>query len=796
MPVVVAAVSREGRRITLSGVRVPFARGTLAGEVLVEVATFGLPRSGGAPGLERASARVTMTSPEGAVEMDVAVEREHGLAPDLGWCGAARAVGRVRSGDVALPIELRARLLLDEDRVWVHDLEGRAPGVALRGDASSARGGGELRGRAAGTLRPAALLAALGAPRVTCPASDAELSVALSLTGSVAEPACELRARAETVALPLGRPRFVPPSRLEQVDADVTLGPRGLVARARARAGEGVVEAVLTETADASVSVTRWPLRFFDGAWPLSPSVAASLERVLATGTLEGRLVRSGGTGVAFDLEVDLSAPPPLRAIVPGECRGRVAARGRVTGPAAVELRITSPGARVGIGPEASLDVDAVDAVARVVLEGDRQLTVSIAPATVTALGGRLELEAELRLRLGGALTGEVRAHVEDLDATALELASGVGRSALRLARAPSSDRATRPRGTAWLPATVRVSGDARVVLPATVHAELRARTGGSDVHAVARVADGRALEARLSGQLAISEAIDLGFFDGGTHPERDGDVELALRLAGTLASPGLSGGLRAAKLRFGPHVLFEEVEALVSARDGVAVWGEARARLAGGRVSLVALVDRAGDLGGMRAHVEVVDVDLEVLSAGEARGRLELEVALEQHGPDDAPLHGDGVVVVRGGAAPGIVRRLEDRLPAGLAARNAAASGELSARLSLDPLSVRLLGLALPLPDAWIGGDVRVDFAGALEAHLDVHARGLVAVPVRLRAAAGGLAPTLDVDVVAAALVGAATARASRASPPRRPVRHEAVAKAVASIDWAELARRARGST
>ena len=832
----VSSVTREGARVTASGVRVPFAAGPISGEVTVE-ATVDLAAAASRAswaGLERVSAELVASVAGGRIELAVALASDASRTPGVVWSGGLEASGRLVFGARALPLTIEARLLVDDDRVYLQGLGLRGPGVVLRGDASVAREGLGLRGRATGAITPATLLDAIGAPSLVVPTADGALAVNLQLEGTLPHPRVALAATGSSLAFTLGRPRWVPPSRVEDIDVRATLEQGVLAAFARGRAGGGTFEAELREELGVSpptsrrarVAVSRWPARFAFGVLPSVGAVAEAIESALADATFDAALALRGAVssfelelrsaavravvpnvelrrfdpaGVAFQLEVDLAALTATGVLAHG-ASGLLVASGRVVERWDVEVRITSDDARAALPQGAAFDLEALDASARIAIAPDGRASVSVGPAVARVLGGLVGLEAEVRFARGHALAGELRARLDDLDARAVELAATLGSGGrARILGAPEGTCATRPRGTAWLPRGLRLSGDLRALASGQLDARIQARSPASDVVARARAGEGRELDVHLEGRLAAADAIDLGLFDGGTLPDREGHIDLALRLAGPPADLTLSGDLHAPTLGFGPRVQLEDVHALVSARGGVAVWGEVRARLAGGRVTAVALVDRDGGLGGMRAHVVLADVDVRRLSEGLAHGVLSAELALEQHGPDDAPLLGVGVLVVRDARSPTLAQRVAGRVPEGLATRNAVAAGELTSRLSLDGASLRLLDLGLPLVDAWIGGDVRLGLEGALEAHLEVHARGLVAVPVRLRGALDDLAPELEVDVVSAALVGAATARA-RASRPLRPhvppARHGGLAAAAAAIAWASLSRRARGQT
>jgi hypothetical protein len=559
------------------------------------------------------------------------------------------------------------------------------------------------------------------------------------------------------------------------------------------------------------VELARWPARWIEAVRALVAPRTPSLADTLAGGTLDG----------TASLGADEASPWRGAVTITTRASGVLRVDGRLVAPNALELRATSPRLALALDGNAgqagqAVSLDDVDAVLRVTRARDALrgavTTVRLGSFVARTFGGQLAAEggATFGPGAGPEADGELRVRLEGGGPELLAALASLGpASPLRVTCGPPAAGAERPRGEAWLSPRVKVGAEVRVVsmvhaaahVAPSIDARITATSPQTDLVLELRRDAGGHLDARLDGSLGLGEAVDLGLFDGGPLPDRTGVLALAVTLAGAPDGLAFSGALGAPSLAFGSRLALEDVRALVSVHRGVAVWSDVHARLAGGRVTLEALVDRAGALGGACAHVVLEDVDVAVLSGGVAEGRLDLEIALEQHGPEDAPLLGEGALVLRAGAIPDLARRASARLAASVAARNARARGEVRARVALDGTAVRLLDLVVPLRDAWVRGDVRFGPHGDVDAHLDVHARELVLVPVRVRGGLGAAAPELDVDVLSAAFVGAVAARARtrgprsrmRATRPATVPKHEALTRAVTAIDWVALSRRAR---
>lgn len=770
----VRAIVREGPRIRLEGIRIVTSGAEVVADATLLLGTASLVH------VEAVRARITIEARQlGAVVADVTFRGDERTGRGIVANGVVSA--RLEGAMVPGPLTARGRVLVDETRAYLDGGTIEGPGLSLRVEGSAARDGTGLRGRGRGGLVPAALGRAARVAATLLPRTEDAFEVVLEASGSVEAPTVAFDAKAVALGFRFGQPRWVPAARVEDVTIRGRASADGIVASCTARAGAGRIAVDVTGTR-ATVTLAACPARWMAAFYTGSHERRATVEGILADGTVDAKVAvaREGVAGCA-----KITVGPSVVHVDPLRVEARDARGTRIEATLAV-AQLESIAAALG-HPVRLAGVEDV-------LVLSAEVTGARAASFRSALLGG---DVEGRATIDEDFRVEVRAAACDARLLVFLAALGErpGGAAPRIALAPAP-RGSRARGIAWLPPAAEVTGSAEIALAGAsvrVEASMAVRTDSTDLSARV-VAEAEQLRAQIQGRLGVGEAIDLGLFDGGAPPEPRGTISVSLALSGPARDVALSAALSADVLVFAPEVAFEDVRALLWAHRGVAVWNEVHARAFGGRVELAALVDREGPLGGMRGWVRARGLEVARMAEGRAAGALSAELVLEQHGPDTAPVLGEGTLVVEEASVPEIATMSASWLPVGIAERNASARGRVTARLNLDASSLRLLDIVVPLTDGRVDATMRVGFEGSLEAHAEVHLRELVTVPLRVRGSRASAKPEVDVDVLATALAGLASARATRTRvpSPAPPRRHAVLDEALAAVDWAALLRRA----
>ncbi len=830
------AVARVGSKIRIEGVSVPFDRGRAVLDVVID------PLGGGSgPGalpvrIEAVDARMKLPAgPLGAVVVRARYRGVDAVGPGIVATGELDV--DVRGDRLASPITLRSRVLVDADRVYLGGGEGSGPGLELQAEGSVARDGSNLRVRVSSRIWPCAFGRACGAPETALPRAEDAVEVRLVASGPAASPRVDVEADAKVLGFRFGAPRWVPPLEATRLTVRATYEGGRSTLDASAHSGEGEIALAVRPAPLVALSVRAWPSRWLAGARPWLPvDVREVFDRAVARGTVSAALVVPGREDLVLGGHVDIRAAgarlriDPVRVVLPGgdPSGTRVSAAldldevlAGVTGEADVRGAVRVD---VDVHGASSLGVLVRSASVSVGVRGEDVVLEDVVVEAPVVLGAHPVVAVEARaVAAGGAWTADGRVVFDGpMPSGSLAVRGECGPAVLAFAANAAADRAPRVRltpadrgssqprglGEIWLPRDARVSALAALDLaglrasasaPPLLALSLCVTTATCALTGELRADRSRRFESSVTGRLSVAEAVDLALFDGGGGlPGPVGAVDVSLGIAGKGDEPlgvRLAGVFHADVLAFAPHVTLTDVHASLSTRGSVAVWHDVHARLARGRVVLSAVVDRDGALGGVRGYVRAEDVAILDLSLGIARGTLSAELVMEQHGPEDAPLLAEGHLRVTDVELVDVERVPAAGLPPSVLARNARAAGDVTARIGLSATALRLLDLVVPLPDGRLHGTVRLGFDGGLEAHLDVLLRGLLALPLRVRASRSMLRPEVEVDVLAAALVGVASARA-RGAP--RPVTtaltvHPALHDAVTAIDWDDVVRRAR---
>jgi hypothetical protein len=200
---------------------------------------------------------------------------------------------------------------------------------------------------------------------------------------------------------------------------------------------------------------------------------------------------------------------------------------------------------------------------------------------------------------------------------------------------------------------------------------------------------------------------------------DREAFVTVDAGLRGDLDRPIVSGGLRAAELRFtsgAATFAVTDVSTLFAADRARVVWHKLVARAYGGRVSSAGMVGVAPPFEGMKATVACDDVALGLvpLAADLVRGRLFASVRLERQGGAGA-IEGSGHLRLEDPEYPAIERAAPELARFGLPTPSIAGTAAARALVRIDAGGIGVTEISAKVPAAalagqvWIGHDQRL---------------------------------------------------------------------------------------
>jgi autotransporter translocation and assembly factor TamB len=292
----------------------------------------------------------------------------------------------------------------------------------------------------------------------------------------------------------------------------------------------------------------------------------------------------------------------------------------------------------------------------------------------------------------------------------------------------------------------------------------------------LALAADGGLLGSTLRGRLAFPDAAAAGLFPGPVRPRGEGALDVDTRFSGSLAKPGLTGRLSAARVALAwdggawPPCDLEDAAVLVDVDAERFAWHRLAARFGGGTF---ASSGRAGLAAGAGFHavLSFQGVRVEQLPT-DASGTRELAGVFEGAASGELRVEGtfEGAVTATGRVTVDRPRYLFARAftpalaPLGLPPVRAEGRGALVADVRYTRGELRVDPIAAPLDGIHVEGGARVDLEGRLGGRVLLHlmegwlaqsallalpamALGRVTVPVEL---AGTVrAPRLSTDAL-----------------------------------------------
>lgn len=306
---------------------------------------------------------------------------------------------------------------------------------------------------------------------------------------------------------------------------------------------------------------------------------------------------------------------------------------------------------------------------------------------------------------------------VERADGALLAQIAALGSARLRLARP----------GAPGLPADLTVTGELLVSAARAVEGSFALETPRSALlfHLTAS-ASGELLGSTLRGRFAAVDAVTVGIVREPVRPRPADVVGLDARLTGTLARPGLTGRLSAARLALevgGATLEIEQASVLLDVDSDRLAWQGLSGSLLGGRFASSGRIGRGGTLG---ATVEWSGVRVDALPvpalAAALRGASSGALRFERESLAEHALQAQGRVTVEDpvylfvrSLAPALARY---RLPP-LRARG---GGPIRAdvRLSRGEMVVERLDAALDGIE--VNGTIRRDRRGQLVGRAEVH--------------------------------------------------------------------------